>query len=149
MDFTFSFLYNLLNNKQKNNMPKKISKLKTAHAIHGKLENDDLTKQPQDSEKPKKTYRTLDQIFGDKGLSKYNTLDVNEYESYLKELNLTDLQAHASRVGIFPNDDMRRLVKNLLKEFQLYAAQYNTPATEVKQPVKLTSRAQKILSEGK
>jgi hypothetical protein len=125
-------------------MPKKISKLKQAHAVHGKLEPEEVT--------AKKTYRTLDQIFGDTGLSKYQTLDSGEYESQLKEMNLSDLQNHASKLGIFPNDNRDRLTKNLLREFSLYASQYinkDNKATNSSNSKPISSAVKKILSEGR
>ena len=43
---------------------------------------------------------SLDQIWGDTGISKFKTLDRDEYESQLNDMNKSDLQTHATKVGL-------------------------------------------------
>ena len=43
---------------------------------------------------------TLDQIWGDTGSSTYGTMDEKVYVYRLNNMNLSDLQSHASHVGI-------------------------------------------------
>ena len=112
-------------------MPKK-SKLDQLSQVHGKVE------------KPV----TLDQIWGDTGLSKYGTLDPEKYEEYLNELNKSDLQAHAVKIGLVPIDDRRNLVTRLKKEFNKHIAQYKVTEHPSKK-VKLSKQVKDILSEGR
>ena len=70
-------------------MPRKKSTLDNLNQAHGKLENRKIT---------------LDQVWGDDGKRKYGTLDPIEYEKYLKSLSKTDLQAHATKIGLVPPD---------------------------------------------
>ena len=111
----------------------KKSKLDSLSQTHGKVENRKVT---------------LDQIWGDDGKSKYGTLDPVEYDSYLKGLVKTDLQAHAVKIGLIPVDDRQTLVKRLKQEFLKYSAQYFVrPDSKSNKPVSKTTKD--ILSEGR
>tara|TARA_Y100000310_G_scaffold101430_1_gene99495 strand:- start:71 stop:448 length:378 start_codon:yes stop_codon:yes gene_type:complete len=90
---------------------------------------------------------SLDQIWGDTGLSKYKTLDKGEYEGQIKDMNKSDLQTHATKVGLVPVDDMPLLRRRLMKEFEKHVAAYRVPNKT--KSSKLDSEAVKILSEGK
>ena len=91
---------------------------------------------------------TLDQIWGDTGMSKYKTLDQEVYHKHLKSLNKTDLQRHAAEVGIIPIDNKENLQKRLLGEFVKHTASYRIP--RVKHPVQpLSQKAKDILAEGR
>ena len=114
-------------------MKKKV-KLSELSQTHGKLE--------------KYEYKTLDQILGDDGTSKYKTLDINEYTNYLNELNKSDLQSHATRIGLIPVDNRDILTKRLIKEFTKYASMYRVPKLEKKNTI-LSKKAKDILSEGR
>jgi len=46
---------------------------------------------------------TLEQIWGDDGTSVYGTLNENQYANQLDDMNMSDLQTHASTVGIIPS----------------------------------------------
>lgn len=91
---------------------------------------------------------TLDQIFGETGLSKYGTMDENVYTARLAEMNKSDLHAHAARFGIMPIDNRDRLVKTLLKEFKLYVHSFQKPQP-IAQPKKISKEVEKILAEGR
>jgi hypothetical protein len=110
---------------------KKISEL---NQTHGKV----------DGVKP----TTLDQIWGDTGLSKYKTLDENEYSRQLSELSKTDLQAHAASLGIIPIDNRETLTSRLIKEFRRHVSAYTVPNQQIKS-TKLSLKALNILKEGK
>jgi hypothetical protein len=115
----------------KNAFTKKVTELNQAH---GKVEGPEPT--------------TLDQIWGDTGLSKYRTLDASEYEIYLKQLNKSDLQRHAAEMGIVPVDSREMLSNRLLKEFNRYVASFKMPsASKPNQPV--SDKVKRILSEGR
>ena len=114
-------------------MPRKKSKLDNLNQTHGKVENKKVT---------------LDQVWGDDGMRKYGTLDPVEYDEYLKELSKTDLQSHASRIGLVPIDDRETLKRRLKQEFIKYVSQYQVkPDSKDIKPVSKT--AKNILSEGR
>jgi oligoribonuclease NrnB/cAMP/cGMP phosphodiesterase (DHH superfamily) len=92
--------------------------------------------------------RTLDQVWGDTGESKYKTLDLTEYQKYLKELTKSDLQAHAIKVGLIPIDNREVLAKRLEKEFNKHVSLYR-PAPKTKNDIKLSKTAKDILAEGR
>jgi hypothetical protein len=114
-------------------MKKKI-KLDNLSQTHGKLE--------------KYEYKTLDQILGDDGTSKYKTLDIEKYKEYLNDLNKSDLQSHAIKIGLLPIDNRELLSKRLLKEFQKYTSSYKLPKLEARE-IKLDKKARDVLAEGR
>lgn len=116
-------------------MKKKInSKLNNLDQTHGKLQ--------------KYEYKTLDQVLGDDGTSKYKTLDLNKYSEYLNDLNKSDLQSHAIKIGLIPVDSRDILTKRLIKEFTKYVSAYKVPVSE-KEQVNINKKAKDILAEGK
>ena len=70
---------------------------------------------------------TLDQIWGDDGTSTYGTMVEDHYETQLDEMNMSDLQTHASRVGIIPIDNRNTLRERLMREFRKHVASYRKP----------------------
>jgi hypothetical protein len=112
-------------------MPRK-SKLDNLNQVHGKVENP----------------VTLDQIWGDTGENKYGTLNLEDYEKYVSDLNKSDLQAHAVKVGLVPIDDRKTLVARLKREFVKHVSQYNVKPLDKKEP-KLSKKVKDILSEGR
>lgn len=113
-------------------MPKKKLKLESLNQTHGKVEK----------------AVTLDQVWGDTGNAKYGTLDIEKYNSYLDDLNKSDLQAHAIKIGLVPIDDRKTLVTRLKKEFQKHVAQFQVKET-AKTNKPLSKSARDILSEGR
>jgi len=114
-------------------MPKK-TKLKTLKQIDGKSEE-------------KVIPSTLDQIWGDTGLSRYHTLNEKEYTTYLSELNKSDLQTHATKIGLLPIDNRELLTSRLLREFKKYVDSFKRP---VPMKTKVVSKeALQILAEGR
>lgn len=91
---------------------------------------------------------TLDQIWGDTGLSKYGTTNIEEYKNYLKGLNRTDIQAHAAKIGILPTDNHEMLIARLEREFLRHVGSYNAPI-EKRKNKKISKEVMKILSEGR
>jgi len=110
----------------------KKSKLDLLNQTHGQIESP----------------RTLDQVWGDTGEAKYGTLDLTEYQKYLKESTKSDLQAHAVKVGLIPVDNKEILAKRLEREFIKHVSQYRS-APKTKNGLKLSKSAKDILSEGK
>jgi len=126
------------NNKKgiKKATAKKAKKVTDLEQTHGKKEI------------PKAAPSTLDQVWGDTGLSKYRTLDAGEYKSYLDSLNKTDLHRHAAEMGIIPVDNKENLYKRLMGEFTKHTATYKMP--QIKPPLNsLSQEAKDILAEGR
>jgi len=92
---------------------------------------------------------TLDQIWGDTGLTKYNTLDEKEYEGQLDNFTKSELQAHATKVGLIPVDNRETLKTRLIREFNKHTSSYKKPPMKASKQVKLSTEVKKILSEGK
>ena len=92
---------------------------------------------------------TLDQLWGDTGTGrKYNTLDETEYLAYIQDMNKSDLQSHAVRIGMIPVDNRETLEKRLLKEFRVHVAGYTVPQIKTKSKVP-SKEVEKILAEGR
>lgn len=117
----------------------KPNNLKNLSQTHGKTE-----------EKKKYEPTTLDQVWGDEGLSVYGTMNEEEYQAQLDEFNRTDLQSHASKIGIVPLDDRSRLTKTLVSEFRKHVSKFRRPS-EVERQVEEDTHAKvrKLLSDGR
>lgn len=114
-------------------MPRK-KKIEELSQTHGKLENTQ--------------YKSLDQVWGDTGLSKYKTTNLQDYINYINEMNKSDLQAHANKVGLVPIDNREMLTKRLVSEFKKFISNFNVPKN-IDNSVTLDKKAKDILSEGK
>ncbi len=92
---------------------------------------------------------TLDQIWGDTGMSKYQTMNSAEYEKQLDNMSFTDIQNHARKIGVFPTDNRTFLIKKLMTEFRAYVNQFHAPteAKKIEKPV--SAEVLKILAEGR
>ena len=91
---------------------------------------------------------TLDQIWGDTGISKYGTMDESTYAEEISSMSKSYLQAHASTVGIIPIDNREMLSQRLMREFRKYVASYNTPV-EKKVGVTISKASKAVLAEGR
>ena len=112
----------------------KKSKISKLHQTHGKIENP----------------ITLDQIWGETGDLKYGTLDVENYSKYLEDLNKSDLQSHASKIGLVPVDNREILNGRLIKEFEKHVSKFNlAKRSGSSKAVELSKEARDILSEGR
>ena len=109
--------------------------VKNLSQTHGKEENFEPT--------------TLDQIWGDDGNSTYGTLSETTYEDRLDDMNMSDLQTHASTVGIIPIDNRHTLRERLMREFRKHVSAYKKPIHAVESPSRVDPEAVKILSEGR
>jgi len=92
---------------------------------------------------------TLDQVWGDDGTSKYSTVDEEKYLNSLNELTHTDLQAHATKVGVIPVNNRDMLTNRLLKEFRGHVNQYKKPTSVNQKIPEVSKEVRDILSEGK
>jgi hypothetical protein len=111
-----------------------------------KRKNEYLNQNDAKAENGKPT--TLDQIWGDTGLSKYGTKNFEDYKDYLRGLNKTDIQAHAIQIGILPIDNHEILLARLEREFLRHVGSYNTPQEKTKTK-RVSKDVQRILSEGR
>ncbi len=112
-------------------------KLKILKQIDGKF--DPITK---------KEPRTLDEIWGDTGIYKYQTFDEADYTTQLNSLNKTDLQAHAVKIGLIPIDNRNILTQRLLREFKKHVASYRDDKPKIKSK-KVSFEAIRIMAEGR
>ena len=61
---------------------------------------------------------TLDQIWGDTGMTRYGHQNEEKYKQSLKEMTKSDIQAHAHFIGLVPVDNREQLEKRLVSEFR-------------------------------
>lgn len=122
------------NKKKRGRKPKMVQ-------IHGKDESN-VTKDIRNMS-------SLDEILGE-NLSIYTAKSSEEYRAQLSEMNMTDLQSHAYKVGLIPTEDRRLLTDRLVSEFMKFNSKYGSNFIEgqVKSVDDLNARAQKILREG-
>jgi len=92
---------------------------------------------------------TLDQVWGDDGLSKYQTMDAAEYESKVENMPLADLKEEAIRVGLLPVDNAEMLKERLLRQFNVHISSYRKPVENPQQAHKVSPEINKILKEGR
>jgi len=119
--------------KKKRGRPSKKEMLQ----IHGKEET---AKRPPSS---------LDEILGE-ALSVYTANSSDEYRGQLAEMNMTDLQSHAYKIGLVPTPDRKLLTDRLVQEFIKWNSRYgsNVATGKIKSVEDLDSQARKILREG-
>jgi hypothetical protein len=91
---------------------------------------------------------TLDQVWGDDGVWKYDTSDERIYEDRLKSMTRIDIQTHATKIGLIPVDNRDTLEKRLMREFRRHIASYQRPNT-TDSSVELSKEARQILEEGR
>ena len=92
---------------------------------------------------------TLDQVWGDEGSWKYNTMDETEYRGIVEAMPKSDLVAHASRIVLIPIDDRTQLIKRLILEFRRHVTAYRSPNVESTEQKPISKEAEKILKEGR
>ena len=92
---------------------------------------------------------TLDQIWGDDGTSEYGPLDYEGYKSKVFDMNMSDLQAHASRVGVVPIDNRNMLTDRLLREFSKHITSFKKPVEDHSDQQNIPDKIKSILAEGR
>lgn len=92
---------------------------------------------------------TLDQVFGDEGISRYKTLDDEVYQQVLDNMSKADLKNEAIRIGLLPIDNVQQLRTRLIREFRGHVSSYRRPILKNTDPVEITDEVRKILEEGK
>lgn len=114
-------------------------KLDEVSQVHGRIDLNNVGSN---------TPGTLDRLLGE-SLNIYSATDKDEYLSQLNEMNQTDLQSHAYKVGLIPVDDRKLLVARLVSEYEKWNSTLS-PVTSVNSidASKLSKQVQKILREG-
>lgn len=90
--------------KKKTSTRRKTKKLDTLKAADGKADAVDKI-------------RELEEIFGTQHVNPFGTRSIDELESKMDDMNLSDLQALAVRVGLFPGGSRLNLKNKLKKAF--------------------------------
>lgn len=65
-------------------------------------------------------FQTLDALLGEDNSNPYKTSKIEDYENYINQLNTTDLQRHAEKVGLVPSVEKRVLKERLFREFRRF-----------------------------
>ena len=91
---------------------------------------------------------TLDQVWGDNGQSKYGTFNEKEYKDKISGMTRSDIQTHATKLGVVPVANREMLEKRLVKEFQKHKNLYNAPA-QAADNTRLSQASKDILAEGR
>lgn len=93
---------------------------------------------------------SLEQILGDTGISKYGTLNYDEYKNKIDEMLIVDLQSEALRIGLIPNVEPKELKARLLREFQRHINQFRISESKLGKNIsgEFSKEALKILREG-
>lgn len=98
---------------------------------------------------PEHLHGSLDQILGET-ISVYKAKNVDEYRQQIAEMNQTDLQSHALKVGLIPIEDRKVLVGRLVQEFERWQSkmmpQGNIKGSKVLED--MDEKVRKILREG-
>jgi hypothetical protein len=102
------------------------------------------------------SFKTLDALIGENLSNPYKCSNESEYESYVNELNSTDLHRHAEKVGLVPSVDRRVLKDRLMREFRKFIASRSMVSEDLiknhmnndSSGSELSASARKILREG-
>lgn len=97
---------------------KKITKLSDLNQIDAKMEIEDKN--------GNFTPTTLDELLGTR-FNKYGGVTLSEYEAEINSKNAAELQSHAINLGLVPNRDRTRLVKQLIAAFNKYSNSFQKP----------------------
>ena len=92
---------------------------------------------------------TLDQVWGDKGSSRYGTLEESAYLKKIRNMNRSDLHSHAVSVGILPVDNRELLTARLTREFKKHILSFQKPHEKKRKKPIVSEKARSILAEGK
>ena len=97
--------------------------------------------------------KKLEEVLGIKTVNPFGTNDPNIFEEELKGSNLSDLQALAMKVGVFPDGVLARLKQKLREEFKRTTKGSRTISMEDPLPIHDPNhpnheKAKKLMSEG-
>jgi hypothetical protein len=90
----------------------------------------------------------LEQVWGGfNELALYGTKNEFEYKKLIDNMSRQELEAHASKVGIVPNEDTDKLLKLLVKEFRIYNQTLYKPVLNATDPENIPDHIKKILAQ--
>jgi hypothetical protein len=94
---------------------------------------------------------TLDQIWGESGMSKYGNLTEEEYKEKINEFSRNELEIHARQIGVIVSEETDRLRNELLKEYRIFKQSLSIPYTSLGKNNKETvdKLADAVLKEGR
>ena len=111
-------------------------KIQDMHQTHGKVEDFTPT--------------TLDQVWGDDGMTRYGTKSLAEYEEQINDMNKVDIMEEARRVGTILTDNTQEIRRRLIFEFEQYVGQFQpSPKIYANKPHPNDKEVNKILNEGR
>jgi hypothetical protein len=85
----------------------------------------------------------------DRVIQNYKPHDLDSYEHFISNLNTSDLQSHATTVGVMPNQDRSILIKRLLKDFRIKNSEAWNTEKPVELPKKIRQETLDILAQGR
>lgn len=93
----------------------------------------------------------LEQVWGFNELAKYGTVNEADYQRQIDEMNRTDLEDHARRVGVVVVESTARLKGELIKAFANYVYYLRKPAPKPPKAEngKINDEVRRILAEGR
>ena len=92
----------------------------------------------------------LEQVWGFNELSKYGTADESVYQSQIDEMNRTDLETHARKVGVVVVESTARLKGELRKAFANYIYYLRKPAPKAPASTgEVSEEVRRILAGGR
>lgn len=94
---------------------------------------------------------TLEAVWGYNELSRYSTVDEQEYRALLMDMSRADLENHARKHQVSIVESSDRLREKLMNQFNGYVASLKKPLNQklAKVPVSQLEQARKILAEGR
>ena len=101
---------------------------------------------------PKRIPRTLDALFGDNGMSKFGTVNQEEFEDKLESLsvNKIDIEQYATNHGLRSNGNVNELKRKLLAMFQSHVNQFKNLKVVDTLPKKVnTKELRKLMADGR
>jgi hypothetical protein len=102
---------------------------------HGKVENTQPT--------------MLEQVWGYNELARYGTMDEDVYRNQVDEMNRSDLETHARKLGVVVVESTTRLREKLFTAFRTYVSLVRKPADLPKSKTITDSAALRVLAEGR
>ena len=133
-------------------MPKKKSTSSKRKSAASKAKTKKVEDMSQTHGKEEFAPSTLDQVWGDTGLSKYGTMNEDEYATQVRDMTKSELFAHASKQGIIPIENRDQLEKRCVREFVKHTSSYTKPKAQQTNHLaknELPLEIRRILDEGK
>jgi hypothetical protein len=90
----------------------------------------------------------LEQVWGGfNELALYGTKNEFEYTKLIENMSRQELEVHASKVGVVPNENTEHLLNLLIKEFRIYNQTLYKPVINNNNPENIPDHIKKILAQ--